>query len=259
MLRYLSFFFIISFLYQYNVYSNIISKNIIQKSTIPIGNLPNGMSLIGCGTWSWGNRFLWQYKSEDDDSIAETYNYVIRNGINWFDTADSYGTGDLAGQSELLLGKFGKLSDNLKLQSKIFYATKLAPFPWRIGQDSFIKANRESSQRLQRNVDIAQLHWPPSLGWQEYDYLNAFISLRKNQLIQQIGVSNYGPKSLTRISKYVQSKGCNIHTNQVQFSLLCRYPLETGLDKTCEELGIQPIAYSPLALGLLADKYTIDK
>jgi pyridoxine 4-dehydrogenase len=44
----------------------------------------------------------------------------------------------------------------------------------------------------------------------------------------------------------------------VQFSLLSRYPLTSGLAETCEELGVQPIGYSPLALGLLTDRYTVD-
>ena len=50
-----------------------------------------------------------------------------------------------------------------------------------------------------------------------------------------------------------------MHTNQVQFSLLSTLPLVSGLTDVCEELDIQPIGYSPLALGLLTDKYTIDK
>lgn len=50
-----------------------------------------------------------------------------------------------------------------------------------------------------------------------------------------------------------------LHFPQIQFSLLSRYPLTSGLTEVCDELGIRPIAYSPLALGLLTDKYTIDK
>lgn len=46
---------------------------------------------------------------------------------------------------------------------------------------------------------------------------------------------------------------------QIQFSLLSRLPLKSGLVEECADLGIQPIAYSPLALGLLTDRYTIDK
>ena len=49
------------------------------------------------------------------------------------------------------------------------------------------------------------------------------------------------------------------YSPQIQFSLLSRYPLTSGLAEVCDELGIRPIAYSPLALGLLTDKYTIDK
>ena len=46
------------------------------------------------------------------------------------------------------------------------------------------------------------------------------------------------------------------HTaNQVQFSLLSTLPLESGLFEACAELGVTPIGYSPLALGLLSDRY----
>lgn len=82
-----------------------------KKQTIDVGSIQ--MSPLGCGTWSWGNRFLWQYDVKgdsycqvamfyvvialtvdiDDENLKKTYDYVIRNGINWFDTADSYGTG----------------------------------------------------------------------------------------------------------------------------------------------------------------------
>ena len=44
--------------------------------------------------------------------------------------------------------------------------------------------------------------------------------------------------------------------NQVQFSLLSRQPLDSGLFDLCEELGVVPIGYSPLALGLLSGRYT---
>ena len=46
--------------------------------------------------------------------------------------------------------------------------------------------------------------------------------------------------------------------NQVQFSLLSRQPLDSGLFELCEELGVVPIGYSPLALGLLSGRYTGD-
>jgi aryl-alcohol dehydrogenase-like predicted oxidoreductase len=45
-------------------------------------------------------------------------------------------------------------------------------------------------------------------------------------------------------------------SNQVQFSLVERRPERSGLLKTCRELGVTVIAYSPLAQGLLTGKYT---
>ena len=45
-------------------------------------------------TWAWGNQFLWQYDKGDDIELRSAYEYMTTNGlINWFDTADSYGTG----------------------------------------------------------------------------------------------------------------------------------------------------------------------
>lgn len=61
---------------------------------------------MGFGTWAWGNKLLWGYQEEMDGELHETFNLAVRNGINLFDTADSYGTGKLTGQSERLLGKF---------------------------------------------------------------------------------------------------------------------------------------------------------
>ena len=61
---------------------------------------------MGFGTWAWGNQVLWGYQESMDTELQDAFNLALRNGINLFDTADSYGTGRLNGQSEKLLGKF---------------------------------------------------------------------------------------------------------------------------------------------------------
>jgi pyridoxine 4-dehydrogenase len=125
------------------------------------------------------------------------FQYLLDRGINWFDSADSYGTGSLSGRAEELLGTFAERHKG----RKSVVATKLAPYPWRIGSQSMIAACRESVQRLQKPVDILQLHWPPVLGWQEKEYLNAFSQLVRNKEATQIGLSNYGPRFvITHIS-----------------------------------------------------------
>jgi len=67
---------------------------------------PLTVSPMGFGTWAWGNQLLWGYQDSMDSELQQTFNLAVENGINLFDTADSYGTGKLNGQSEKLLGKF---------------------------------------------------------------------------------------------------------------------------------------------------------
>ena len=175
------------------------------------------MSPIGCGTWAWGNRFLWGYSKEEDREIQQAFEYVVKNGVNWFDTADSYGTGTLSGRAEELLGIF---ENSLTPKKKINFCTKLAPYPWRIGKISMKIACKESIERLQRPLDVLQLHWPPSLRWQEEAYLNAFDELVSEKKSLQLGVSNYGPKNLQRIVKRMGDKQNKIKSNQVELILL---------------------------------------
>lgn len=67
---------------------------------------PLTVSPMGFGTWAWGNQLLWGYQPSMDSQLQQVFNLAVENGINLFDTADSYGTGRLNGQSEKLLGKF---------------------------------------------------------------------------------------------------------------------------------------------------------
>ena len=73
---------------------------------------------IWLGTWSCGNKLFWNYKSANDDDLRETFNEAIKKGFDLIDTADSYGTGNLQGRSELLIGKF--LLDTPSVKKKEF-------------------------------------------------------------------------------------------------------------------------------------------
>ena len=93
---------------------------------------------IGLGTWSWGNKLFWNYKSSNDDELRATYNEALKRGFDLIDTADSYGTGNLQGRSESLIGQF-LLDTPSAMKKRIQVATKLAPYPWRIGDRGFDK------------------------------------------------------------------------------------------------------------------------
>jgi aryl-alcohol dehydrogenase-like predicted oxidoreductase len=54
----------------------------------------------------------------------------------------------------------------------------------------------------------------------------------------------------------LQGHGMRLATNQIEFSLLRRVPETGGLLATCEELGVVPLAYSPIGQGRLTGKYS---
>lgn len=60
-----------------------------KSSMVDIG--PFKVSPMGLGTWAWGNQFLWDYSPDKDSELQELFNYAVSQGINLFDTADSYG------------------------------------------------------------------------------------------------------------------------------------------------------------------------
>ena len=106
---------------------------------------------IGLGTWSWGNKLFWNYQKSNDSDLRETFNESLKRGVDFFDTADSYGTGNLNGRSESLLGEF-LLDTSSAQKNRIQIATKLAPYPWRIGNKGFNKPFLESLERLNNKL-----------------------------------------------------------------------------------------------------------
>ncbi|KAI5405457.1 Pyridoxine 4-dehydrogenase, variant 4 [Lathyrus oleraceus] len=122
---------------------------------------PLSVSPMGFGTWAWGNQILWGYKESMDDDLQQVFNMAVDNGVNLFDTADSYGTGRFNGQSEKLLGKFIRdFREKKGSRSKIVIATKFAAYPWRLTPGQFVNACRASLDRMQiEQIGIGQLHW----------------------------------------------------------------------------------------------------
>jgi len=166
----------------------------------------------------------------------------------------------LEGKSEKLLGQFIREYQGGKGAKDVLIATKLAPYPFRIGKGSIIDATRQSIKRLDRGmVDIGQLHWAPPLGWQEKAYWEGFAELYRNNEIRAIGLSNYGPKKLAQAQEFIRSQGAELSSNQVQFSLVSTLPEKSGLLDAAKGLGVRLIAYSPLGLGLLTGRYTEER
>ena len=208
---------------------------------------------IGLGTWSWGNKIFWNYKTSNDNDLRETFHEALKRGFDLIDTADSYGTGNLNGRSETLLGNFFSDSSIFNKQ-QIQVATKLAPYPWRIGNKGFNKAFFNSLERLNNKLDIVQLHWSTAKynPWQELQLLNNLCDLLDKGFNFEIGLSNIGPHRLKTIIHYLSKKDKKVKSVQIQFSLLAPdLPKQNLVKKICDENNIDFFAYSPLCFGLL--------
>jgi len=250
-----------------------------ERNTV-VGDGALSLSPMGVGTWSWGNQFVWGYDESNDPVLERVFDRAVDAGINLFDTADSYGTGNgLDGRSEVLLGEFlkrypekseafsssssssGGRQRALKLQSEVNIASKFAPYPWRVTPGSITRAAKESAERLGVDqIQLGQLHW--STGnyqpVQERAMWAGIADAYDQGIIKAVGLSNYGPKQLRRVAAYMKSRDVPIATLQVQYHLLSRFPESNGTRETCDELGIRLIAYSPLGLGLLTGKYSTE-
>jgi len=226
---------------------------------VPTSRVKGGLELsqLGVGTWQWGNKLLWGYDEAQDRQLAKVFDACVEGGANWFDTGDSYGTGELEGRAETLLGRFSRLARE-RGRGDIVLATKLAAYPWRLTPESMVDAVEASNRRIGRPVDIAQMHWSPrsyGFSFQEDALIEGLCRCYERGLCRTVGLSNFGPKGLRQAAAALQVRGVPLALNQVQYSLLS-VERGSGVAEVCKELGVQLVAYSPLCLGLLAGKYT---
>jgi pyridoxine 4-dehydrogenase len=222
-------------------------------SPAPVGGAVPG---VGVGTWAWGNQFLWGYDPAQDAVLEACFRRAVDLGLTFFDTADSYGTGRFAGRSELLLGRFCAALPEAQRQ-RLTVATKLAPFPWRLGRQGFAQAFAASQQRLQGHLDLIQLHWSTAryAPWQEGPLLEGLADLVASGQVAALGVSNMGPGRLRQVHRRLAHRGIPLKSLQVQLSLLAPEAVGSdGVASVCRDLGIDLMAYSPLALGLLTHR-----
>mmetsp|Transcript_32321 Transcript_32321/g.48203 ORF Transcript_32321/g.48203 Transcript_32321/m.48203 type:complete len:376 (-) Transcript_32321:268-1395(-) len=236
---------------------------------------PIEISALGCGTWSWGNRLLWDYDPSQDKEIYRAYREIRDAGVTIFDTGDSYGTLDLNGRAEILLGQFERryLEEKSNSSKSMFgigsyvsnasnkqqVATKLAPYPWRVTRGSYVKACKESLKRLEQDkLAIAQTHWSTANYnvFQEGALWEGLGDMYDEGLCEAVGVSNYGPIQLGKFSNRMKERNVPIAVAQVQYSLMTARNNEI-LD-ACDDAGCRLISYSPLCLGLLTGKYNLD-
>jgi aryl-alcohol dehydrogenase-like predicted oxidoreductase len=198
------------------------------------------VSLIGIGC----NNFGWRTDAAGTASVVDA---AIDAGINFFDTADVYGSG----QSEEFLGRALK-----GRRGRAIIATK---FGIKMGDGKegarapYVHEALEASlQRLQTDViDLYQIHRPdPNTPIEET--MQALNDAMKAGKIREIGCSNFSVEQL-RVAR--STAGPRYFASvQNEYSLFKREP-ESEVLPECANTGIGFLPYFPLANGLLTGKY----
>ena len=211
---------------------------------------------LGVGTWAWGDRSTWGMGGYDaaltTGTIQEAWDASIDAGVTFFDTAEVYGRGE----SERIIG--GMLARDPQRAAQVVIATKFMPTPWKLQvRGALLKALRASLDRLGRPaVDLYQIHGPISLR-SHSSLADALAAAHQEGLVKAVGVSNYSVAETRSMAAALAGRGMKLATNQIEFSLLRRSPETSGLLSTCAELGVLPLAYSPIGQGRLTGKYSV--
>jgi aryl-alcohol dehydrogenase-like predicted oxidoreductase len=206
------------------------------------------VSTVGIGCNAFGTRI-------DAEQTKAVVDATFEHGIDFFDTADSYGTG----QSEQLLGEALK-----GRRDEVVIATKFGmdmqgvngDDGGRRGSAAYVRTAAEASlKRLGTDyIDLYQLHTPdPSTPIEET--LGAMTELVKEGKVRAIGSSNLQAWQLVDADWISRTQGLeSFVTAQNEYSLYNR-TAETELVPACLALGVGVLPYFPLAYGLLTGKY----
>ena len=207
----------------------------------PIGSLE--VSVVGLGCNNFGRRL-------DESGTRNVIHAALDAGINFFDTADSYGGTD----SEVFVGRcLGKL------RHEVLVATK---FGWELDEerrgahpDYVRRAVEDSLRRLNTDyIDLYQLHKPdPSVPIE--DTLGTLQELVSAGKVREIGCSNFSSSELDA-AEIAAEGGPRFVSVQNEYNLLHREP-EKDVLQACERLGLGFVPFFPLASGLLTGKYRL--
>jgi L-glyceraldehyde 3-phosphate reductase len=202
---------------------------------------------------------LWQNFGGDD--VFETGRAVVRRafdrGVTHFDLANNYGPP--YGSAEENFGKilredFRGLRNELIISSKAGW--DMWPGPYGIGGSKkyLVASLDESLQRMGLEyVDIFYSHRPDFETPME-ETAAALAGIVRAGKALYVGISSYSPARTKIMFELLKAEGVKLLIHQPSYSMFNR-GIEHGLLDTLGELGVGCIAFSPLAQGLLTDKY----
>ncbi|ABY23451.1 oxidoreductase [Renibacterium salmoninarum ATCC 33209] len=202
-----------------------------------------------------------------DDKPFETQRAVLRRafdlGVTHFDLANNYGPP--AGSAETNFGRhlrddFRPYRDELIISSKAGYLMWDGPYgEWGSRKNLLSSLDQSLSRMGLEYVDIFYSHrFDPETPLEET--MGALDTAVRSGRALYVGVSNYSASQTVRAAKILRELGTPMVINQPNYHIFDRWieaPDESGssLLRVLKDEGIGSIAYSPLAQGVLTDRY----
>ncbi len=205
------------------------------------------VSEICLGAWiNFGGRIA-------DEQTFAVLDAAVEEGINFFDTADVYA----GGKAEEVMGRWMKGKD----RRQIILATKCR---WRMWEGTtgegasrkhIMDACDDSLRRLQADyLDLYQIHGMDRDTPAE-ETVRALDDLVRAGKIRYFGWSNYDAEMIAECARISEGLGLNRAISLQNYYNMLGRDIEERVLPRCQEEGIGQIPYSPLAQGLLSDKY----
>lgn len=197
----------------------------------------------GCpmGGYNWG-------KVEQDELVG-AIRKAIDTGVNFFDTADTYGLG----QSEKTLAKgLGANRKDVIIETKFGVRVEGGRTFYDNSPDYIEAALDNSLRRLDTDyIDVYLIHYRDGVTPME-EVVGKLIDLREKGKIRYFGLSNVTEQDIEEIKPF---KGLFVNC-QNEFSLACRKN-EEDLRKLQSELDLTPMTWGSLGQGILTGKYDL--
>ena len=194
------------------------------------------------------------------DRQREVLRHAFDKGITHFDLANNYGPP--YGSAETNFGRmmredFAPYRDELIISSKAGYDMWDGPYA-NGGSRKYLLASAEQSlTRMSVDyVDIFYSHrYDPDVPIEET--IGALDTLVRQGKALYVGISSYSAEQTVVAAAVARSLGTPLVIHQPSYSILNRW-VEDGLTRVLEKDGLGAIAFTPLAQGLLTDKYLGD-
>ncbi|HEX2553799.1 MAG TPA: L-glyceraldehyde 3-phosphate reductase [Microvirga sp.] len=202
---------------------------------------------------------LWQNFGGAD--VFETGRAVLRRafdrGVTHFDLANNYGPPPGSAEEtfgRVLAADFKPYRDEIVVSTKAGYRMWPGPYGEWGSRKSLLASLDQSLRRMGLDyVDIFYSHrFDPDTPLEET--MGALDAAVRQGKALYAGVSSYAPEATAEAAAILRGLGTPCVIHQPSYSLLNRW-IEGGLLDTLGDLGIGCIAFSPLAQGMLTDKY----